>query len=183
MSRLIISSLLASLALASTARAEQLFVRVAGQTQGVIGHWYNPVATLGGVALGEYGAVADLSWSVVAPRDTASGLPTGKRTHKPLVLRLRLSGAVSALGNALTDNENLSEVRVQRFVDDPETGDPTLATTFVLTGGTLSTLNVYTVREASGLVTYADVAILYQAIGIEDVGSGTSYEDSVTSTR
>ncbi len=50
---------------------------------------------------------------VVSPRDAASGLPTGKRQHKPLTITKEIDESTPVLMNVLTNNENLSEVILQ----------------------------------------------------------------------
>jgi type VI secretion system secreted protein Hcp len=51
-----------------------------------------------------------LSHAIVSPRDAASGLPTGKRQHKPLVITKQIDKATPLLLNALVTNENLTQV-------------------------------------------------------------------------
>jgi type VI secretion system secreted protein Hcp len=50
-------------------------------------------------------------WSheVISPRDAASGLPTGKRQHKPLTITKAVDKASPLLTNVLCNNENISE--------------------------------------------------------------------------
>lgn len=57
--------------------------------------------------------VLTVSHSVQSPRDPASGLATGKRQHKPLVLTVELDRAAPLLYRALTSNEKLSEVMIR----------------------------------------------------------------------
>ncbi|MBM4377221.1 MAG: type VI secretion system tube protein Hcp, partial [Deltaproteobacteria bacterium] len=42
---------------------------------------------------------------VVSPRDAASGLPTGKRQHKPLTVTKEIDKSTPLLMNVLTNNE------------------------------------------------------------------------------
>lgn len=160
------------------ARADQIFVRVEAQAQGVFSHWYNPVAELGGVSLAEYGLVEDLAWNVLSPRDAASGLPTGKRQHKPLTLRVRVADATAMLGKSLTANENLPHVTVAWFERDGATGNYLHTRSMKLTNASLSSFAIFTVRDEGELTTYAEVSFTYQSIGIEDQLSGISYSDS-----
>jgi len=51
-----------------------------------------------------------LSHAIVSPRDPASGLPTGKRQHKPFVITKELDKSTPKLLMALVTNENLSTV-------------------------------------------------------------------------
>ncbi len=53
-----------------------------------------------------------ISHEIVSPRDPASGLPTGKRMHKPFVITKELDKSTPLLLNALVNNENLSSVLI-----------------------------------------------------------------------
>lgn len=46
---------------------------------------------------------------VVSPRDAASGLPTGKRQHKPIIITKPIDKATPLLMNLLTNNENITD--------------------------------------------------------------------------
>lgn len=50
-------------------------------------------------------------WSheVVSPRDAASGLPTGKRQHKPVTITKPVDKATPLIMNVLTNNENITD--------------------------------------------------------------------------
>jgi type VI secretion system secreted protein Hcp len=54
--------------------------------------------------------VIGFSHEIVSPRDPASGLPTGKRLHKPIVVTKLMDKTSPLLLNALVTNENLSSV-------------------------------------------------------------------------
>ena len=51
--------------------------------------------------------VIAVSHEIVSPRDPASGLPTGKRMHKPFIVTKELDKASPLLYNALVNNENI----------------------------------------------------------------------------
>jgi type VI secretion system secreted protein Hcp len=53
--------------------------------------------------------VIGFNHEVKSPRDAASGLPTGKRQHKPIILTKSLDKATPLLMNILTNNENITE--------------------------------------------------------------------------
>lgn len=53
--------------------------------------------------------VIAVSHEIVSPRDPASGLPTGKRMHKPYVVTKELDKATPLLYNLLVNNENITE--------------------------------------------------------------------------
>ena len=50
------------------------------------------------------------SHAVISPRDAASGLPTGKRQHKPFTIVKEWDRSTPLLLKALVDNENLTSV-------------------------------------------------------------------------
>ena len=58
-------------------------------------------------------AVIAAEHEIVSPRDAASGLPTGKRQHKPFVLRKEVDAATPLLYTLLANNEALSEWELQ----------------------------------------------------------------------
>jgi type VI secretion system secreted protein Hcp len=53
--------------------------------------------------------VHSFSNEIFSPRDAASGLPTGKRMHKPFVILKEVDKSSPLLWNALVENENLAE--------------------------------------------------------------------------
>lgn len=52
--------------------------------------------------------VIAVSHEIVSPQDSASGLPTGKRQHKPLVITKELDKSSPLLYKALVSNETLT---------------------------------------------------------------------------
>jgi type VI secretion system secreted protein Hcp len=57
--------------------------------------------------------VIAVSHEIMSPRDPASGLPTGKRMHKPFVITKELDKSSPLLMNALVNNENIPEWELQ----------------------------------------------------------------------
>jgi type VI secretion system secreted protein Hcp len=60
--------------------------------------------------------VIAVSHSIVSPRDHASGLPTGKRMHKPLVITKEVDKSSPLLYNLLTHNENISKWKLEHWI-------------------------------------------------------------------
>jgi type VI secretion system secreted protein Hcp len=58
-------------------------------------------------------AIHSFSQEIDSPRDPASGLPTGKRMHKPVYFLKEVDKSSPLLWNALTNNENLTSVQIQ----------------------------------------------------------------------
>jgi len=57
-------------------------------------------------------AIIAVSHEIVSPRDAASGLPTGKRQHKPLTIRMAWGPSSPLFVSALVNNENLTKVEI-----------------------------------------------------------------------
>jgi type VI secretion system secreted protein Hcp len=57
--------------------------------------------------------VIGYSHEVDSPRDAASGLPTGKRQHKPIVVTKEIDKSTPLLMSALINNENLTDVELR----------------------------------------------------------------------
>lgn len=55
-------------------------------------------------------AVRGFTHGVVSPRDAASGLPTGKRQHKPFIISKPVDKSTPLLYRALVTNQSISEV-------------------------------------------------------------------------
>jgi len=53
--------------------------------------------------------VVAYSQEIVSPRDAASGLPTGKRMHKPITITKEIDKSSPILYNILVNNENITE--------------------------------------------------------------------------
>ena len=56
--------------------------------------------------------VLEVRTSIVSPRDPQSGLPTGKRMHKPVVMVIARDASAPQFERAAKENEHLQEVTV-----------------------------------------------------------------------
>ena len=54
-------------------------------------------------------AIIAVQHQIISPRDGATGLPSGKRQHKPFVITKELDKSTPLLYNALVNNESISE--------------------------------------------------------------------------
>jgi type VI secretion system secreted protein Hcp len=77
------------------------------------------------------------NYAVISPRDAASGLPSGKRTHKPIVVTREVDEASPLLWQALCTNEGF-EVAKLSFLEPSGSGKETIHQTITLTNGTIS---------------------------------------------
>lgn len=66
--------------------------------------------------------VIAVSHSIVSPRDMASGLPTGKRMHHPLVITKELDKSSPVLYSMLVNNENITEFTLDFWGTSPTAG-------------------------------------------------------------
>lgn len=94
----------AALGAAQLVHAQQVFCKITGRVQGVI----TGDVTIKG--LEDRIAAVAVSEGVSSPRDPASGLPTGKRVHKPFVIVKQLDSASPRLFLAAVTNEDLTSV-------------------------------------------------------------------------
>lgn len=89
------------------------FLKLQGQTQGVI---------KGSVMLpGKEDSISVISISheLVSPRDPATGLPTGKRQHKPLAIVKLIDRSTPLLYRALVTNEKMTTFNLAFYVTPP----------------------------------------------------------------
>jgi type VI secretion system secreted protein Hcp len=77
------------------------YLRLTGQTQGEIKGSVTQKGREDSIM------VIAVSHEIVSPRDPASGLPTGKRMHKPFVITKELDKSSPLLYNVLCNNENI----------------------------------------------------------------------------
>jgi type VI secretion system secreted protein Hcp len=85
------------------------YLKIKGQKQGII---KGSVTQKGREGLIKVIAV---SHEIVSPRDAASGLPTGKRMHKPLVITKEIDKSSPLLISALVNNENITSFTLDMY--------------------------------------------------------------------
>jgi type VI secretion system secreted protein Hcp len=111
--------------------------------------------------------VIAVNHEIISPRDPASGLPTGKRMHKPLVITKELDKSSPLLYNALVNNENLTEWQLQFYAPSP-TGAENQNYTIKLTNANIASIHFVMpnnkVPELSRFAEYEEVAFTYQKI-------------------
>ena|ERR1035437_678406 len=90
------------------------FLSVTGQKQGVIKGGVNEKGHEGQMWLYRYHS------EVVSPRDPQSGLPTGRRVHKPITITKPIDRSTPLFAQALVTNENLSEVILHIYDNNRE---------------------------------------------------------------
>jgi type VI secretion system secreted protein Hcp len=117
--------------------------------------------------------VIAVSHSVISPRDAASGLPSGKRMHKPYVVTHEIDQALPLEYNALCQNENISTWQLDFWTT--ATQDRTLSVgaewnnfSVKLTNASICSIDFRMANnkhpELMKFKEYAEVAFVYQKI-------------------
>jgi type VI secretion system secreted protein Hcp len=109
---------------------------------------------------------------IMSPRDPASGLPTGKRMHKPFVITKELDKSSPLLYNVLVNNENISEWELQHWTPQLSaatgTGAEVQHYTVKLTNANIATITFRMLNNKNpDLMKYAEfeeIAFTYQKI-------------------
>jgi type VI secretion system secreted protein Hcp len=118
--------------------------------------------------------VIAITHSVTSPRDPQSGLPTGKRMHKPWTFTKELDKASPVLFNILVTNETITSATFKFWAQTLKTGTGTASGTEVqnytvkLTNANIASLDFRqpNIRDPA-LVKYAEyeeIALTYQKI-------------------
>lgn len=112
-------------------------------------------------------------YSVVSPRDPASGLATGKRQHRPIRIIKPWGASSTQFFTALVTNEVLSNVTIDFFSINVTTGQMVLDHTFKLTNATVANITHHSdngvVDEKSGKApSYESIELTFQQIEIID---------------
>lgn len=86
--------------------------------------------------------VHSFSNEIVSPRDPASGLPTGKRMHKPINILKEVDKTSPQLWTALVSNENLTTWEL-KFWSPSATGVEQQIYTIELTNASIASIREY----------------------------------------
>jgi type VI secretion system secreted protein Hcp len=124
--------------------------------------------------------VIAVSHDIVSPRDAASGLPTGKRMHKPFVITKELDKSSPLLYNALVNNENIQEWELN-FWQPSATGAEKQHYTIKLTNANIASIDFRMANnkhpDLMKFNEYEEVAFTYQKINWTWIDGGISAED------
>ena len=125
-------------------------------------------------------AVIAVSHEIVSPRDAVSGLATGKRQHKPLVVTKELDRASPALRQVLTTNETLTSVDLMFYRPD-RTGIESQYLTIRLSNAAIASIAMVMPNnkhaDLASLETFEDVTFTYQKIEWTWTETGTTVAD------
>jgi type VI secretion system secreted protein Hcp len=129
--------------------------------------------------------VIAVSHEVVSPRDAASGLPTGKRQHKPYVITKELDKSTPLLYNLLCHNENISAWELQFWTPQLKaatgTGQEVQHFTVKLTNANIASIAFRMPNnkhpDLMKFAEYEEIAFTYQKIAWTWVDGGIEAED------
>ena len=111
--------------------------------------------------------VIAVSHDIISPRDAASGLPTGKRMHKPFVITKELDKSSPLLYNILVNNENIPDWELQ-FWTPSATGAEKQHYTIKLTNANIASIDFRMANnkhpDLMKFNEYEEVAFTYQKI-------------------
>ena len=140
---------------ASASAANSIFMTLTGQKSG---------AVKGGVTQkGRENSIQVLSIEdeVVSPRDAASGLPTGKRQHKPISVKFEIDPSAPILYNMIASNENITQLELKFYRPSPN-GVESQYYSVKLTTASIASIRAET--DATTHETLLDVTFTYQKI-------------------
>jgi type VI secretion system secreted protein Hcp len=84
--------------------------------------------------------VTAVSHDIFSPRDPQSGLPTGKRQHKPFTITKDLDKSTPLLYNVLVSNENVQTLTLE-YWHPSATGQEKMIFTVKLTNANIAAIN------------------------------------------
>ncbi|MBL7716094.1 MAG: type VI secretion system tube protein Hcp [Bdellovibrionales bacterium] len=126
--------------------------------------------------------VSSVSHEVVSPRDSQTGLATGRRQHKPLTVIRDVGSASPQFFLALATGENLKTVSLEFTSIDQRTGQEQITYTIKLTNAGVASQKAATIVRGGVSVLAEEVSFAYQSIEIEHVPSKTVASDTWTTT-
>lgn len=129
--------------------------------------------------------VIAVSHDIISPRDPASGLPTGKRMHKPFVITKELDKSSPLLYNALVNNENIPEWELQFWTPQIKatagTGTEVQHYTIKLTNANVASISYRMANnkhpDLMKFAEYEEIAFTYQKIDWTWTDGGITAED------
>ena len=159
-----------------------IYLTLKGQKQGSINGGVTQKGREGTIA------VQYLQSKIVSPRDAATGLPTGKRQHEPLVFRKAVDKSTPKLLSAMVSNENLTNATFKLYRVGT-TGIEQEYFNIVLTNASLASTNLYhpdtmdssapaaTSNGSGGGAELEEYTLTYQKIVWTYVDGGITAED------
>jgi type VI secretion system secreted protein Hcp len=123
-------------------------------------------------------------YEVISPRDVATGMPSGKRQHKPIVISKEWGAASPQLFTACVRNEILKKVKFE-FIKTDKAGKEHVYYTIELENATIAAYKPFT-RQEEGAKHEAeydtqemeDITFTFEKITLSNTDAKTSASDS-----
>ena len=137
---------------------------------------------------GREGMIEVNGWNheVLQTRDAASGLPTGKRQHKPLTITKRIDKSSPLLMNILVTNENITNLTLELF-QASRTGAEEPSLLIELVNATVADIRIEQLNNKYPENTQQEVrehvSFTYQRIVFTWLPTGSTAEDTWTTER
>jgi type VI secretion system secreted protein Hcp len=167
---LVFSVCLATVALLPMSEAHaalNAYLKLNGQKQGDVKGSVTKKGSEGAIQ------VIAVSHEIVSPRDAASGLPTGKRTHKPLVIRKQLDKSTPILNRMMVDDEIIKSWELGVYLPNSK-GVDSLAYTIKLTDAGIASIKL--VSDADGNL-FEEIMFTYKKIEWTWTDGGITADD------
>jgi len=118
---------------------------------------------------------------VLSPRDAGSGLPTGKRTYHPIMVRKEIGASSPQFLEAIATNETLTSVHID-FYSSSASGVETLDYQVELTNASISEFKQFVDTAAAGgppvdTRRLEEIHLAFQKITASDLPGKTTYSD------
>jgi type VI secretion system secreted protein Hcp len=173
-------TVLSCLGFAAAAFAESdAFMRIKGKSGDIKG---------GATQKGREGMIIvnAIDHSVVVPVDASSGLASGRRLHKPIVITKGIDRSSPALHQALAQNEALSEVTIQFFEagrDGVERNHYTIVLKNARITGLRHVMLDNSKPDLARLPAYEELSLVYETITWTWNDGGLSATDTASTAR
>ena len=164
---------LLAIASASLAQADEMYLWVKGQKQGQIKGGVTRKGLEGTIE------VLRMSYELGTARDAASGLPSGKRQHKPFTITKPIDKSSPLLFRALVENENLPEVFLDTLMPQMGSGVMIKFQTIKLINARVAGYRRFTEPDPRGVArTLEEVSFVYLAVEVTHHDGGVIAGDS-----
>ena len=118
------------------------------------------------------------AYELSSPRDAATGLPTGKRQHHPVMFTKEWGAATPQILTAEANNENLKSVLFE-FFKTTLNGQEYVFQTVTLTNASISDVKQYT--DKSGFLELDEISFTFQKIEVDNKDGKTMFLDDWSS--
>ena len=120
--------------------------------------------------------IAAFNFEVLAPIGANTGMPSGKRVHKPIVVTKEWGAASPQFVQALINNEVLTQVVIE-FYDTAANGEEVLSSSIKLTNASISDVNQTYGESAGKMANLQNISLTYQRMELTDKSGTTVIDD------